>query len=103
MQDHTHDGYLIPEGAILMPNIWSVMGFTTSKSFLQETDRQMCRDPKVYKDIETFDPSRFLGPEPEQDPGDFIFGFGRRYVLICKDPGVYACLTLTHARVTGSD
>jgi len=42
----------------------------------------MSRDPLVYKDPETFNPSRFLGDEPERDPALYVFGFGRRLVLL---------------------
>lgn len=38
----------------------------------------MSRDPEVYKDPLTFNPSRFLGPNPEQNPAEYVFGFGRR-------------------------
>lgn len=53
--------YSIPKGSILMPNIWS-----------------FCRDPNLYRDPEQFNPSRFLGQHPEQDPTHVVFGFGRR-------------------------
>ena len=35
------------------------------------------RDPQTYHDPLTFNPSRFLGPNPEPDPR-MAFGFGRR-------------------------
>jgi cytochrome P450 len=37
----------------------------------------MAHDPETYSDPSAFRPERFLGPEPERDPG-FVFGFGRR-------------------------
>ncbi|KAF8814227.1 cytochrome P450 [Phlegmacium glaucopus] len=61
MEDDIHDGYLIPKGAIILPNIWFMM-----------------HDPKVYSDPMSFNPERFLGPNMEQDPHDVCFGFGRR-------------------------
>jgi cytochrome P450 len=37
----------------------------------------MLHSPRTYKNPETFDQSRFLGPSPEPDPRA-AFGFGRR-------------------------
>ncbi len=44
-------------------------------------------DESVYKDPFTFDPERFLGAAPEQDPTTIAFGFGRR---VC--PGSHLAL-----------
>ncbi|KAF8810286.1 cytochrome P450 [Phlegmacium glaucopus] len=60
-EDNIHDGYLIPKGAVIFANIWS-----------------MLHDPKVYSNPASFNPERFLGPNMEQDPRDICFGFGRR-------------------------
>ncbi|KAI1186117.1 cytochrome protein [Nemania serpens] len=65
--DDIVDGYYIPKGAIVVPNIWWFM-----------------HDPAVYPNPFVFDPSRFLGPNPAPDPADHVFGYGRR---IC--PGQY--------------
>lgn len=43
-------------------------------------------DPNVYKDPQSFNPDRFLGPNPEEDPYNIVFGFGRRY-----DFAVFGC------------
>jgi cytochrome P450 len=43
-----------------------------SKSF-------MMNDPREYKNPERFMPERFLGENPERDPRELAFGFGRRY------------------------
>lgn len=51
----------IPAGSMVLPNIW-----------------YMLQDPAVYKDPTKFNPARFLGPEPESNPEDVAFGFGRR-------------------------
>ncbi|KAF5717806.1 oxidoreductase [Fusarium mundagurra] len=60
-QNDIIDSYLIPKGAMILPNIW-----------------QICHDPDLYHDPMAFEPERFLGPEAETDPGRFVFGFGRR-------------------------
>lgn len=41
-------------------------------------DRWFTHDPKVYHNPDTFKPERFLGPNPEPDPTQFVYGFGRR-------------------------
>ncbi|KAI0857327.1 cytochrome P450 oxidoreductase OrdA-like protein [Xylaria cubensis] len=55
------NGYFIPKGAMVIPNIW---WFT--------------HDPELYHKPESFDPSRFIDPSSCRDPRDFVFGFGRR-------------------------
>jgi cytochrome P450 len=62
--DDIHEGYLIPKGALVIPNIW-----------------QMLRDPRIYPNPSEFDPERYIaakGKEPQQDPRTITFGFGRR-------------------------
>ena len=44
----------------------------------------MAHDEEVYPDPFHFDPSRYLGNNPQLDPFKFIFGFGHR---IC--PGAH--------------
>ncbi|KAL4773894.1 cytochrome P450 [Aspergillus nidulans var. acristatus] len=60
-EDDIYEGYLIPKNSLIMPNIWA---FT--------------HDASRYKDPATFNPSRFLGDNPEPDPSNLTFGFGRR-------------------------
>jgi cytochrome P450 len=38
----------------------------------------MSHDSRTYKNPYEFDPTRFLGKNPEQDPRSFMFGAGRR-------------------------
>jgi cytochrome P450 len=38
----------------------------------------MSRDPRTYNNPHEFDPTRFLGEHPEQDPRAFVYGWGRR-------------------------
>ncbi|KAF9265247.1 hypothetical protein L218DRAFT_860950, partial [Marasmius fiardii PR-910] len=35
-------------------------------------------DSDTYPDPDVFDPERHLGQNPQQNPFDFVFGFGRR-------------------------
>ncbi|KAK6496027.1 hypothetical protein TWF481_002055 [Arthrobotrys musiformis] len=60
-------GYRIPKQSIILPAVaW------------------FARDPSTYKQPESFNPDRFLGPNKELDPRTYIFGYGRR---VC--PGRY--------------
>jgi len=61
MEDDIHDGYMIPKGALIIPNLWF-----------------MLHDPQVYPDPSRFSPERYLGPQAQPDPRDVCFGFGRR-------------------------
>jgi cytochrome P450 len=40
--------------------------------------RSMSRDLRYYQNPYVFDPTRFLGENPELDPRAYIFGFGHR-------------------------
>ncbi|KAL3477054.1 cytochrome P450 [Aspergillus californicus] len=82
MDDDVCDGYHIPRGSIIMPNIWA-----------------FCHDPKDYKDAMSFKPERFLGENPERDPYSFIFGFGRRICpgRILADSSIYLTISMSLA------
>ncbi|EIN10379.1 cytochrome P450 [Punctularia strigosozonata HHB-11173 SS5] len=63
-EDDIYNGYYIPKGSLIIPNIW-----------------QMLHNPATYSSPLSFNPDRFLetdGHAPERDPRDFCFGFGRR-------------------------
>ncbi|KAG2039206.1 cytochrome P450 [Suillus americanus] len=63
-EDDIHDGYYIPKGSLIIPNMWF-----------------MLHDPQTYANPSEFNPERFLakeGKEPETDPRTVCFGFGRR-------------------------
>ncbi|KIK64105.1 hypothetical protein GYMLUDRAFT_40354 [Collybiopsis luxurians FD-317 M1] len=60
-EDNVFKGYFIPKGSLVLANLW-----------------QMNHDPEVYSDPMSFKPERFMGPNPESDPRDSCFGFGRR-------------------------
>ncbi|PYH90324.1 cytochrome P450 [Aspergillus ellipticus CBS 707.79] len=62
--DDIYEGYFIPKGSIVMPNIWAFL-----------------HDPTIYHDPMTFTPERFLDSDAhtaEPDPHRMAFGFGRR-------------------------
>ncbi|KAF8999670.1 cytochrome P450 [Cyathus striatus] len=63
-EDDVHNGYFIPKGTTIIPNVWRFM-----------------RDSNKYSNPEKFSPERFLsanGHSPDEDPRNYIFGFGRR-------------------------
>ncbi|KAI0331347.1 cytochrome P450 [Cubamyces sp. BRFM 1775] len=66
MQEDVYRGWRIPEGAIVLPNIWA-----------------MLHDPEVYPEPDAFRPERFLALDGElnpdvPDPSSMAFGYGRR-------------------------
>ncbi|KAI0517762.1 cytochrome protein [Xylaria bambusicola] len=71
--DDVVNGYYIPKGTTILPNVW---WFTN--------------DPAVYPNPSEFNPARFLGPNPNPDPSRHIWGYGRR---IC--PGRYLAISST--------
>ena len=38
----------------------------------------MCHDEATYPNPMMFDPTRFMGMEPQLNPSEVVFGFGRR-------------------------
>lgn len=81
-QDDVHNGYFIPKGSLIIPNIW-----------------KMQHDPKIYSDPMVFRPSRFLGSDPEPDPRQTCFGFGRRICpgRIMADASIFISCVMTLA------
>ncbi|THG92858.1 hypothetical protein EW145_g8562 [Phellinidium pouzarii] len=85
MEDDIYNGYFIPKGSLIMPNIW-----------------EFTHDPKTFHDPMSFKPERFLGVDgraPEMDPHTLSFGFGRR---ICPgrelaDSSVYLSIAMSLA------
>ncbi|KAF8134279.1 cytochrome P450 [Boletus edulis] len=63
-EDMIYEGYLIPKGSWLMPNVWYILS-----------------NPETYPFPETFDPERFLGENQQPDPQEVCFGLGRRRCL----------------------
>ncbi|TEB33482.1 cytochrome P450 [Coprinellus micaceus] len=71
-EDDVYEGYLIPKGTVIIPNVWAIL-----------------HDEDVYESPGELIPERFLTPEGGinhelPDPRTVAFGFGRR---IC--PGRY--------------
>ncbi|KAL1748709.1 cytochrome P450 [Schizophyllum fasciatum] len=65
-------GYVIPTSSVVIPNVWSMVHNEASD-----------RDLAVYPDSYAFKPDRFLTADGKinkdvRDPGDLVFGFGRR-------------------------
>ncbi|KAF9557275.1 cytochrome P450 [Agrocybe pediades] len=62
-EDDWYEGYLIPKGTTVIPNIWA-----------------MNRDPQIFPDFDEFRPDRFLDgtPDDTHSMGHTTFGFGRR-------------------------
>ncbi|VDB95682.1 unnamed protein product [Peniophora sp. CBMAI 1063] len=69
-QDDYYDGYFIPKGTVVIPNVW-----------------EMNHDPAIFgDDAHLFNPGRFLDEKGEllstlpgsKDDGHYAFGFGRR-------------------------
>ncbi|KIO27630.1 hypothetical protein M407DRAFT_23195 [Tulasnella calospora MUT 4182] len=61
IKDDVYEGYFIPRGTTVLANAW---GFS--------------RNPKYYTNPTVFDPERYLKESPELDPGEYVFGYGRR-------------------------
>lgn len=81
-EDLAYDGYHIPEGSMILPNVWWFL-----------------HDPEVYAEPEKFDPSRYLAPRHEPDPDSEAFGYGRRKCpgRFFADDGIYLNLAMTLA------
>ncbi|KAI1794923.1 cytochrome P450 [Ganoderma leucocontextum] len=65
VEDDEFDGYFIPAGTVVFPNVWAIL-----------------HDPEAYPEPDRFLPDRFLKDgklNPDvRDPGTVAFGFGRR-------------------------
>ncbi|KZT25794.1 cytochrome P450 [Neolentinus lepideus HHB14362 ss-1] len=61
-KDDVYEGYFIPRGTMVMPNVWFI-----------------AYDADARYDPEEFIPERFLDEDvPTPDPASWVFGFGRR-------------------------
>jgi len=93
-----YDEYDIPKGATVYVNIEFVLTSSFSQTLCHLTPRShsvLVKDPNLFDDPETFNPSRFLNPQKPAGnwkgkvESDFTipFGFGRR---VC--PGMHVAL-----------
>ncbi|KAF9029141.1 cytochrome P450 [Hymenopellis radicata] len=78
-QDDVHNGMFIPAGAIVMASLWN-----------------MAHDPKVYKEPMQFNPARFLGDNPEQDPETTFSDLAEAGRLLA-DASIYITVTTSLA------
>ncbi|KAK7048443.1 cytochrome P450 [Favolaschia claudopus] len=62
-EDDVYEGYYIPAGTMVLPNIWAIV-----------------HDEELYPNSETFQPERFLNADGQLNTNERIlgFGFGRR-------------------------
>lgn len=78
-QDIEFNGYLMPKGCSIEPNLWAIL-----------------HDAETYPDPHIFRPERYLQENPEPDPRKYIFGFGRR---VC--PGIHVAYDSTFINCAG--
>ncbi|KAJ7655820.1 cytochrome P450 [Mycena polygramma] len=84
-EDDVHEGWFMPKGSLVIANIW-----------------KMAHDPRVYSNPMAFEPERFIakeGKEPELDPRELTFGFGRRICpgRVLGDASVFITCAMTLA------
>ncbi|KAH7889027.1 cytochrome P450 [Phlebopus sp. FC_14] len=81
-QDVIYDGFLIPKGSYIIPNIWQILH-----------NENTCPDPEAFR------PDRFLGENPQADPRSASFGYGRRICpgLHLADAAVFMAIAMSLA------
>ncbi|KAF9054666.1 cytochrome P450 [Panaeolus papilionaceus] len=61
-RDDEYDGFFIPKGTVVIPNVWSILN-----------------DPEIFPDPSKFDPDRYLNNPSLRSPVEAgFFGYGRR-------------------------
>lgn len=82
--DDVYEGYFLPKGAMVIPNVWCAFRFCSYVDLWSSLPhRAMMKDPSVYPDADVFRPERFLNEDGSinttmRDPFTVVFGFGRR-------------------------
>ncbi|KAI0948586.1 hypothetical protein AcV7_009286 [Taiwanofungus camphoratus] len=74
MEDSYYHDYYIPKGTTVISNMWAI-----------------CRDPGSYADPASFRPDRFMKADPELNPYEWSFGFGRR-----SCPGIHYATSILY-------
>lgn len=83
MKDDIYENYFIPKGTEIIANIWylCIRFYATIATYDGSTVklyRAIMHDEDIYPNPYIFDPSRYLGANPQPDPFQYVFGFGRR-------------------------
>lgn len=86
MEDDEYNGFLIPKGSLVIGNSWSVTSSPDATVWsggpVDDIDRAMLHDQKVYPQPDVFMPERYIKDgklDPGvRDPATAAFGFGRR-------------------------
>lgn len=102
--EDAYEGYRIPVGSIVIPNVWCVLDsnvsvFSSSSALTRSLCRAMLHNETVYPDSSKFSPERYLDSEGRidptvKDPAPAAFGFGRR---VC--PGRYMAVSTLYITI----